>query len=109
MAARKQLDKITEDITFLLGAMGRDQQRKEEEEEVEQEESEVSEGLHFGSFPQKKLLIPHGHAFHSVINFHCHRYPRCLSAGCEHPLAGHVAPVVHLLQFCPLSAASHFY
>lgn len=42
MTLRKQLDKITEDITFLLGAMGRGEQRKEEEE-VEQEEREVRE------------------------------------------------------------------
>ncbi|XP_050721570.1 uncharacterized protein LOC127001253 isoform X3 [Eriocheir sinensis] len=40
LAVRKQLDKITEDITFLLGAMGRGQQKREEEE-VEQEEREV--------------------------------------------------------------------
>ncbi|XP_045101948.1 dynein-1-alpha heavy chain, flagellar inner arm I1 complex-like isoform X2 [Portunus trituberculatus] len=39
-ALRRQLDKITEDITFLLGAMGRGQQRKEEEE-LDQEEREV--------------------------------------------------------------------
>ncbi|XP_063870908.1 dynein axonemal heavy chain 10-like isoform X4 [Scylla paramamosain] len=39
-ALRRQLDKITEDITFLLGAMGRGQQRREEEE-LEQEEREV--------------------------------------------------------------------
>ncbi|MPC74313.1 hypothetical protein E2C01_068670 [Portunus trituberculatus] len=38
-ALRRQLDKITEDITFLLGAMGRGQQRKEEEE-LDQEERE---------------------------------------------------------------------
>ena len=41
-ALRRQLDKITEDITFLLGAMGRGQHRKEEEV-LEQEEREVRE------------------------------------------------------------------
>lgn len=38
------MDKITEDITFLLEAMGRGQQRREEEE-VEQEEREVRENI----------------------------------------------------------------